>query len=148
MRWYCFTGGIVFRQIEFWMQKCRMPITTIFRSCLDMVLTKTWRLTKQAYPFWKLFMLHCSIFFFKPGGSLPIWALAETCLIKELFFFNKGFSSINHIPGGDDDLFINRVATKTIPPLLSIMGRTLSEPETTWSAWQKKIQALHHVKIL
>ncbi|MFL5773721.1 MAG: glycosyltransferase, partial [Flavisolibacter sp.] len=31
---------------------------------------------------------------------------------KNLFFRNKGFSSINHIPSGDDDLFINRVATK------------------------------------
>src|SRR5690349_11291019 len=30
---------------------------------------------------------------------------------KNLFFRNKGFSSINHIPSGDDDLFINRVAT-------------------------------------
>ena len=31
---------------------------------------------------------------------------------KEVFFRNKGFSSINQIPGGDDDLFINKVATK------------------------------------
>ena len=29
---------------------------------------------------------------------------------KELFFNNKGFSSINHLPGGDDDLFISMVA--------------------------------------
>ena len=29
---------------------------------------------------------------------------------KELFLKNKGFSSINHVPGGDDDLFINKVA--------------------------------------
>jgi glycosyltransferase involved in cell wall biosynthesis len=32
---------------------------------------------------------------------------------KELFFRNKGFSAINNLPGGDDDLFINKVATKT-----------------------------------
>jgi glycosyltransferase involved in cell wall biosynthesis len=31
---------------------------------------------------------------------------------KDLFLRNKGFSSINHIPSGDDDLFINIVATK------------------------------------
>src|SRR5260221_7232159 len=31
---------------------------------------------------------------------------------KGLFFHHKGFSSINHIPSGDDDLFINKVATK------------------------------------
>src|SRR5205809_1099854 len=31
---------------------------------------------------------------------------------KDLFLRNKGFSSINHVPSGDDDLFINKVATK------------------------------------
>jgi hypothetical protein len=31
---------------------------------------------------------------------------------KELFYRVKGFSSINHIPGGDDDMFINKVSTK------------------------------------
>jgi hypothetical protein len=31
---------------------------------------------------------------------------------KDVFLRNKGFSSINHIPGGDDDLFINKVANK------------------------------------
>src|SRR5437667_1938540 len=31
---------------------------------------------------------------------------------KDVFLRNKGFSSINHIPGGDDDLFINKVASK------------------------------------
>ena len=31
---------------------------------------------------------------------------------KGLFFKQKGFSSINHIPGGDDDLFVNKSANK------------------------------------
>src|SRR5439155_1890108 len=31
---------------------------------------------------------------------------------KNIFFKNKGFSSINQIPGGDDDLFINKVSNK------------------------------------
>ena len=44
-------------------------------------------------------------YFFCLAGS-PIWALAETCLIKRTVFNNRGFSSINHIPGGDDDLFL------------------------------------------
>lgn len=58
---------------------------------------------------------------------------------KELFFNNKGFSSINHIPGGDDDLFINRVATKhNTAIVVDPEAHTLSEPETTWSAWQKQ----------
>ena len=36
---------------------------------------------------------------------------------KELFFRNKGFSAVNHLPGGDDDLFINKVANRTIQTL-------------------------------
>jgi hypothetical protein len=36
---------------------------------------------------------------------------------RDVFFRNKGFSAINQIPGGDDDLFINKVATKQTPTL-------------------------------
>lgn len=55
---------------------------------------------------------------------------------KELFIRNKGFSSINHIPGGDDDLFINKVANKkntaiTIDPETI----TRSIPKTSWNGW-------------
>ena len=32
---------------------------------------------------------------------------------KELFFTNKGFSSILHIDGGEDDLYVNRIAPGT-----------------------------------
>lgn len=58
---------------------------------------------------------------------------------KELFFRNKGFSSINHIPSGDDDLFINKVATETNTTIvIDIDAHTLSEPETTWSSWMRQ----------
>ncbi|MEP7318654.1 MAG: glycosyltransferase [Panacibacter sp.] len=58
---------------------------------------------------------------------------------KELFFNNKGFSSINHIPGGDDDLFVNKVATKDNTAIvIDKEAHTLSEPEKTWSSWQKQ----------
>jgi len=58
---------------------------------------------------------------------------------KELFFNNKGFSSINQIPGGDDDLFINKVATKTNTAIvIDKEAHTLSEPEKTWDSWQKQ----------
>ena len=58
---------------------------------------------------------------------------------KELFFNNKGFSSINHIPGGDDDLFINKVATKDNTAIvIDKEAHTLSEPEKTWSKWQRQ----------
>ena len=49
---------------------------------------------------------------------------------KSLFFQNKGFSSINHVPGGDDDLFINQVATRTNTNIVMDKDAfTLSEPK-------------------
>ena len=55
---------------------------------------------------------------------------------KELFFANKGFSYINHIPGGDDDLFINKVATKKNTRIaIGEEAITLSEPKKTFSNW-------------
>ena len=58
---------------------------------------------------------------------------------KELFFNNKGFSSINQIPGGDDDLFINMVATKKNTAIVTDKeAHTLSEPKKTWNEWQQQ----------
>ncbi|MGI8636228.1 MAG: glycosyltransferase [Segetibacter sp.] len=55
---------------------------------------------------------------------------------KEVFFKNKGFSSINFIPGGDDDLFINKAATKTNTAIvIDPDAYTLSEPKKTWREW-------------
>lgn len=55
---------------------------------------------------------------------------------KELFFNNKGFSSINHIPGGDDDLFINKVANgENTRIVIDPEAITLSEPKKTFGHW-------------
>ncbi len=55
---------------------------------------------------------------------------------KDVFFRNKGFSSINQIPGGDDDLFINKVATKKNTSIvIEPEAHTLSDSKTTWSNW-------------
>jgi glycosyltransferase involved in cell wall biosynthesis len=55
---------------------------------------------------------------------------------KDLFFRNKGFSAINHVPGGDDDLFINKVATKTNTAIvIDPETYTLSEPKKTFGEW-------------
>jgi len=55
---------------------------------------------------------------------------------KDLFLRNKGFSSINHIPSGDDDLFINMVAKKTNTAIvIEKDAHTMSEPETSWNSW-------------
>src|SRR5882762_7804843 len=55
---------------------------------------------------------------------------------KELFFRNKGFSGINHLPGGDDDLFINKVANKGNTNIVIDPDTfTMSEPKKTFGEW-------------
>jgi glycosyltransferase involved in cell wall biosynthesis len=55
---------------------------------------------------------------------------------RDVFIRNKGFSSINQIPGGDDDLFINQVATKeNVAIVIDHEAHTLSNPKTRWGDW-------------
>lgn len=58
---------------------------------------------------------------------------------KNLFFKNKGFSSINHIPSGDDDLFINKTANKhNTAVVIDPDAVTRSVPKTTWGGWLRQ----------
>jgi glycosyltransferase involved in cell wall biosynthesis len=58
---------------------------------------------------------------------------------KSLFFKNKGFSSINHIPSGDDDLFINKAANKNnTAVVIDPDAVTRSIPKTTWGGWLRQ----------
>jgi glycosyltransferase involved in cell wall biosynthesis len=58
---------------------------------------------------------------------------------KKVFMRNKGFSSINYIPGGDDDLFINQVATKENTAIvLDPAAFTVSRPKQTWKDWMRQ----------
>ncbi|HEX9511025.1 MAG TPA: glycosyltransferase [Puia sp.] len=55
---------------------------------------------------------------------------------KDVFLRNKGFSAINHLPGGDDDLFINKVANKLNTAIVVDPDTfTLSEPKKTFGEW-------------
>lgn len=55
---------------------------------------------------------------------------------KDVFLRNKGFSSINQIPSGDDDLFINQVANKhNTAIMIDPDAHTLSDPKKSWSEW-------------
>lgn len=55
---------------------------------------------------------------------------------KGLFFKVKGFSSMNHIASGDDDLFINKVANKQNTAIVIDPEATiLSEPKKTFREW-------------
>ena len=53
---------------------------------------------------------------------------------KDLFFRNKGFSSTISHTSGDDDLFINQVAT-TSNANLCLSAVTVSNPKESWSQW-------------
>ncbi len=58
---------------------------------------------------------------------------------RDVFLRNKGFSSINQIPSGDDDLFINQVANKNnIAIVIDQEAHTLSEPKRTWTEWMNQ----------
>ncbi|MDE3236934.1 MAG: glycosyltransferase [Bacteroidota bacterium] len=58
---------------------------------------------------------------------------------RDVFLRNKGFSSINQIPSGDDDLFINQVANKRNTAIvIDPEAHTLSEPKRTWKDWSKQ----------
>src|SRR4030095_1762490 len=58
---------------------------------------------------------------------------------KDVFLRNKGFSSINHIPGGDDDLFINKVATRhNTSVVIDKDAITLSQPKRSFGEWLRQ----------
>ncbi len=60
---------------------------------------------------------------------------------KSVFFRHKGFSAHNHLPGGDDDLFINKAATATNTNIVIDKDAfTLSQPPLTWKQWKKQKQ--------
>jgi glycosyltransferase involved in cell wall biosynthesis len=58
---------------------------------------------------------------------------------RDMFMNNKGFSSINQIASGDDDLFINKVANKKNTAIvIDPEAHTLSEPKHTWGEWMNQ----------
>jgi glycosyltransferase involved in cell wall biosynthesis len=58
---------------------------------------------------------------------------------KDVFLRNKGFSSINQMPSGDDDLFINQVANKSNTAIvIDKDAHTISEPKTTFHDWMNQ----------
>ncbi len=58
---------------------------------------------------------------------------------KEIFYKNKGFSSINTIPSGDDDLFINKIATKENTAIVIDPDTfTISEAKKSWNEWMNQ----------
>lgn len=58
---------------------------------------------------------------------------------KSVFFRHKGFAAHNHVPGGDDDLFINKAATKKNTAIVIDKDAfTLSAAPKTWRQWTRQ----------
>ncbi|GAB4001628.1 glycosyltransferase [Spirosoma daeguense] len=63
-----------------------------------------------------------------------------------LFFENKGFYTHMNVVGGDDDLFINEVATgRNTAICLHPDTFMWSEPKTSWSEWRRQKRRHLHV---
>ncbi len=65
---------------------------------------------------------------------------------KSVFLKAKGFNDYQSITGGDDDLFVQQLATRKNTSL--VFGQealTLSKPKTTWSGYWK--QKLRHLSV-
>jgi hypothetical protein len=73
-------------------------------------------------------------------AGLPYMGVGRNLSYKrELFIKNKGFSSINQIPSGDDDLFINQVAnSRNTAIVVDHDAHTLSEPKTRFRDWMNQ----------
>ncbi|MBQ2607945.1 MAG: glycosyltransferase [Paludibacteraceae bacterium] len=65
---------------------------------------------------------------------------------KKLFFQSGGFSDMMHRRAGDDDLFVNKVATrKNTAVVISLDSITWSESKHTWHDWL--IQRRRHLSV-
>lgn len=73
-------------------------------------------------------------------AGLPYMGVGRNLSYKKgVFFQNKGFAAHNQIAGGDDDLFINRVANaKNTAIVIDKEAFTYSEPKTSWSSWRRQ----------
>ncbi|NBO59104.1 MAG: glycosyltransferase, partial [Chitinophagia bacterium] len=55
---------------------------------------------------------------------------------RQVFFRQKGFASHHHLPGGDDDLFINAVANRgNTAVVVDKEAFTYSTPKKKWTEW-------------
>ncbi len=58
---------------------------------------------------------------------------------KNLFFNTNGFFDHRHLPSGDDDLFINKVAKGSNTAIvIEPAAFTFSEPKDTWEDWREQ----------
>ncbi len=121
---------------EFWIQRMQAG----FSNTVDIVLGygayyKRPGLLNKIIRF-ETFHSALQYFSYALAGSTYMGVGRNLSYKKDLFFRNKGFSSMNQIPSGDDDLFINMVAKKgNAAIVIEPDAHTLSEPEKSWNSW-------------
>jgi glycosyltransferase involved in cell wall biosynthesis len=88
---------------------------------------------------WETYLTALQYFSYALAG-LPYMGVGRNLSYrKDIFFRVKGFSSLNHIPGGDDDLFVNKIATKENTAIvLDPEAFTLSVPPKDFAAWWRQ----------
>lgn len=73
---------------------------------------------------------------FAKSGSPYMGVGRNLAYTKDLFFSVGGFKSHYSLSSGDDDLFVNQVATKyNTNVVISPDAQTISEPKKTWKDW-------------
>jgi len=88
---------------------------------------------------WETFHTALQYFSYALAGQPYMGVGRNLSYKKTIFFRHKGFSNHNHIPSGDDDLFINTAATKKNTKInIDKDAFTLSEPAKTWGQWMKQ----------
>ena len=124
---------------EFWIQKMQDG----FRDETEIVLGYG-ALHKKKGLFnkivrWETFHTALQYFSYAKAGLTYMGVGRNLSYKKGVFFRHKGFSSHNNVPGGDDDLFINKAATKKNTAIvIDKEAFTLSEPARGWQHWKKQ----------
>jgi glycosyltransferase involved in cell wall biosynthesis len=86
---------------------------------------------------WETFHSALQYFSYSLAG-IPYMGVGRNLSYKKAVFFrHKGFASHNNIPGGDDDLFINKAATRHNTRINTDKESfTLSKAAATWKQWR------------
>ncbi len=124
---------------EFWMQKMQAAFTEEKDIVLGYGPYKKRRGLLNKLIRFETFHTALQYFSYALAGKPYMGVGRNLAYKKTVFLNNKGFSSINHIPGGDDDLFISNVANKrNTAVVLDKDTFTLSEAKLTWKSWRKQ----------
>lgn len=126
---------------EFWIEKMQEPFSDGIEIVLGYGPLHKKRTFFNKIVRWETFHTALQYLSYAQSGLAYMGVGRNLSYKKSVFFRHKGFSSHNHVPGGDDDLFINKASNKkNTTVLIDKDSFTLSEPPTTWKQWvrQKK----------